>query len=311
MRPCLVRPPALRPGDTVGVVAPAGHRDLSGMEPGIRLLESAGFHIRLGQHIQRQHRYLAGEDWQRAEDLNRMIYDPDVRMILCVRGGSGSARLIDQIDWSRLYTDPKLLAGYSDITSLHLACAARAGLCSLYGPMLGTISDGLSEASWNWFLRCITQTHGGEMPLGAGVSAVRSGTARGMLAGGCVSLLCAACGTPDALCGTDKLIILEDVHEPPYVLDRMLLQLRRSGVLSDAAGIVAGEVTDWRARVREDVPDWAMDAAWRDSLYPIAKPALIGAAIGHVPSPYAVPLGVPAVLDAQRKTLYLECGAVA
>lgn len=310
MLSCYIRPPALRSGDWIGVVAPAGFRSLSGLDRGIRLLESAGFRVCLGQHIQRQYRYLAGEDWQRAEDLNRMIFNPDVRMILCVRGGSGSARLIDRIAWDRLRSDPKLLVGYSDITSLHLACAARSGLCTLYGPMLGTLSDGIDEASWQWFLRCITNPDGGPAPLGDDLSTVRSGYAEGLLAGGCVSLLCAACGTADALSGEGRLIVLEDVHEPPYVMDRMLLQLHRSGVLSTAAGIIAGEVTDWRHRLRVETPDWAMDAVWMDALYPIAAPSLIGAAIGHVRSPFAIPLGVPAALDAQQKRLYLSCGAV-
>lgn len=298
----LVRAPRLRPGDTVAVVSPSGPVSPDRLDAGVRLLGSWGLApVLLGNAAATDPRfgYLAGSDERRVEDLMRAWCDPDVRAVWCARGGYGAQRIVDQLDWGALGgVAPKILVGFSDVTALHQAFAARLGLSTVHGPVVSSLVLGDDE-SRSHLHALLFDPAAGMTITPAPVQTLVPGTAAGGLVGGNLSVLAAGLGTPDVLTAKDSIVVLEDVAEELYRIDRLLTQLLRGGWFDGVRGIVLGDFTDGASP--ESVRDLAMDR-----LGPLGVPMVAGAPVGHGRRNLAFPFGVPAVLDADAGTLVVR-----
>ncbi len=265
----------------------------------------------LATHVFDQYGYLAGMDAARAADFTEMFERCDIGAVMCARGGYGASRMVDCIDWDTVCAHPKPFVGYSDITTLHLAMDRHAGIVTFHGPMVTTLGSDADDQCRRMLIRTLTEP----TPLGYVVApedratCLVSGQVRGRLAGGCLSLLCAALATPEEPDFGGCIVLLEDTHEPLYRVDRMLTQIVRSGCLDEAAGFVIGTVSN----LVDDVAPCPFDLheLWADVLGPLGRPMLADVPIGHVPSPLTIPLGCTAELDAGAGTLCVLDPAVA
>jgi len=308
-----VRPPALQPGDLVAVVSPAGPARPELVAAGVALLRSWGLRPVPAPHAFDRHGYLAGTDADRVGDLNAAFADPEVRGIIVTRGGYGSHRIVDRIDWAAARRDPKPVVGCSDITALQLALWRGARLAGVHGPGAAwrpeRTGPGSAQALRDALMspeRVVVKQEpaavtGGVSrlgpPLPAGTTGL-PGVVTGRLLGGNLSVLTATLGTPDFPDLTGAILLIEDVAEPPYKVDRMLTQLRRSGVLSRLAGVAVGQFVRCTDQWATDIAE-VLDERLRD----LAVPVLGGLPIGHGAEPVTVPVGVPAMLDVPAGTL--------
>lgn len=287
----LLRPPALRPGDAVAVVAPAGPVEPERLAQGVGLLESWGLRVSVMPHVSAAHLgHLAGRDTDRAADLRAAWTDPGIAAVLCARGGYGCQRTADLLDWAALArAAPKPLVGCSDVTELHRLFAARLGVATLHGPMVAT--PAFTEPRSAAHLRRVLFDPGSVRELPLHRPALATGRAAGVLAGGNASLLASSLGGPGPVVPDGCLLLLEEVGEEPYRLDRLLTQLRRSGALGAAAGIVLGDFTDCG-------PPAAVAEVLHDRLADLGVPVAAGLPAGHGRVQLTVPLGVRAELTA-------------
>ncbi|MFJ4851232.1 MULTISPECIES: LD-carboxypeptidase [unclassified Streptomyces] len=304
----LVRPRRLVPGDRVAVVAPSGPVPAERLEAGLAVLRDWGLDPVVAPHVLDRRPgfpYLAGEDAARAEDLQQAWCDPGVAAVLCARGGYGVQRMTDLLDWDALRAaGPKVLLGFSDITALHEAFALRLGLATLHGTMVAAQAFIKDEPTRDHLRATLFAPETVRVLGSADACTLVPGTARGITVGGCLSLLAAGIGTPDGRSElTGGILLLEDIGEEPYRIDRMLTQLLRSGLLDGLAGIALGSWQDCGPyeRVREVL---------RDRLGGLGVPVVEELGFGHGDRSLTVPLGVPAVLDADAGTLTLEVPAL-
>ena len=297
----IAKPRRLRPGDVVAVIAPSGAVDEARLESGVRVLEGWGLRVMLGDSVRARHAYLAGADEARRADLQRMIDDPDIRAIFCARGGYGSQRLLPLLHLDGLARQPKAIVGYSDATAL-LNATVSAGAVAVHGPMVADdlasgVTAGSAERLWA-VLSDPDYVWEDEVP-----ETVRPGRAVGRLVGGCLSVLVAMLGTPHALDTAGAVLFLEDAHEFPYRVDRLLTQLRQAGKLDRLAGIVFGTMAACRG-VAGVHPLDVVREFFSDAPYPVG----IGVPAGHDPAPgerrnHALPLGVRVAIDTENGRL--------
>ncbi|MGW4159792.1 S66 peptidase family protein [Streptomyces sp. NPDC004788] len=305
--PCL-RPPRLRPGARVAVVAPSGPIPEDRLQAGLDILRGWDLDPVVAPHVMAGHPtlgYLAATDEDRARDLTEAWCDPDVSAVLCARGGYGAQRMVDLLDWTAIRAaGPKILVGYSDVTALHEAFAVRLGLATLHGPMVAAAAF-LKDARTQESLRATLFEPESVRTLGLeSAGALVPGRAHGVTLGGCVSLLAADLGTPHARSSArGGLLLLEDVGEEPYRLDRILTQLLRSGWLDGVAGIGLGS---WE----ECGPYEEVRAVLADRLGGLGVPVVERMGFGHHESAPTVPFGIPGVLDAEAGTLTLDVPAL-
>jgi muramoyltetrapeptide carboxypeptidase len=308
-----IKAAGLRVNDVIGVVAPAGTLfDRQALSKGLRLLNQMGFRTLVGKHVLAQCGYLAGSDAQRLEDLMTMFAHPDVRAILCLRGGYGTLRLLPYIDFDLIRRHPKVFIGYSDVTALHLAIQKCCRLVTFHGPMLATDFGGLcSPYTREKFLQLVLSGARPAVirnpPDGPATITIFPGKARGELVGGNLTLITALMGTPFEIETRGRVLFIEEVGEPPYRLDRMLTQLRLAGKLTAAAGIVVGECRDCATAGQGSFT--AMQV-FRDCLGDLGIPCFYGLSAGHGPHKATLPLGVEVTMDADKHTLRLEEKAV-
>jgi muramoyltetrapeptide carboxypeptidase len=275
---------------------------------GRRALESAGFRVVMGRHVGDRRGHLAGSDAARAADLNRMIRDPDIRCILMARGGYGALRIVTSVDWGAMRRDPKIFAGFSDATLLHLGFAQRAGVRTLHGPNLAGLGAGRGSELRRWLAwtteprpAASTRTYGVPRRVAGGVRA-----ARGRVAGGNLVLVqyAATAGLLPALKGC--ILFLEDVNEPPYKIDGLLASLRTGGWLRGLAGLALGDFTKCVPRPgRRELP---AAQVLREHLVGLAAPAWRGLRAGHGSLNLPLPFGAKATLS--RGRLVYEEGLV-
>ncbi len=244
-----LKPPRLRKGDLIGIVSPASTpATQEKVDNGVRYLEGLGYRVKIGRHVMAQYGYLAGTDKERAEDLNDMLRDPAVRAVFALRGGYGTPRILDLLDYLAARRDPKILVGYSDITGLQLAFLRKAGLVTFSGPMVAVeMWDHIDPFTEENFWRVITSTSRVgclQNPDDQPVTAYHKGWASGILIGGNFSLLTSLMATPYLPNLRKAILVLEDVDEAPHRVDRMFAQLRHAGVLKNIAGLVLGSFTD-------------------------------------------------------------------
>ncbi|MEU9699473.1 LD-carboxypeptidase [Streptomyces sp. NPDC047981] len=305
----LTRPARLGPGARVAVVAPSGPIPEDRLAAGLDILRGWELEPVVAPHVLDTHGelgYLAGGDQDRARDLQEAWCDPDVSAVLCARGGYGAQRMVDLLDWPAIRAaGPKVFVGYSDVTALHEAFAVRAGLATLHGPMVAAATF-LKDPRTQESLRATLFEPESVRSLGLPTARpLAPGRAHGVTLGGCVSLLAAELGTPHARSSArGGLLLLEDVGEEPYRLDRILTQLLRSGWPAGVAGIALGS---WE----ECGPYEDVRAVLADRLGGLGVPVVEELGFGHSETALTVPLGVPGVLDAEAATLTLDVPALA
>lgn len=301
-----LRPAPLRPGDLIALVGPSGPAPRERLETGIAYLEGRGYRVRPATHLHARHHYLAGRDEQRAADLRAALADPEVRAVVCARGGYGTGRIVDRLDYGAVAADPKIVLGFSDTTGLHLALQARTGLVVFTGGLLSMDLGGERDPfTEEWWWRALT-TAGplGSLPLGDEFRVLRPGRAAGPLRGGCLSLLCSLLGTPYVPDLRGAILLLEDVDEYPYRLDRMLNQLRLAGVLESIGGLVLGQFKDcFTPEEMSRSPD--LEEMVMELTAGLDLPVVAGLPYGHFPARLVLPLGVRAVLDTALPELSL------
>jgi muramoyltetrapeptide carboxypeptidase LdcA involved in peptidoglycan recycling/D-alanyl-D-alanine carboxypeptidase len=315
------KPAALKPGDTIAFVAPAGAvgNDLSRLQSYAKQLEAAGYKVKITPGVEaRRLRYLAGTDDERAAEVNAAFRDPAVRGVFAVRGGYGLTRIIDKLDYDALRADPKVVTGFSDLTALHLACAAKARVVTFHSPLVLTSLDKTTPDvafANDAFGRAVFADRypkgeaGYPIPVpdaGPKPAKLVGGKARGRLVGGNLSLVIATLGTPYAVQPKGNILFLEDVHEAPYRIDRYLSQLRLAGVLDQVAGVALGQFTDDKSN-DPGTTDQVLDEYFGKLKVPVLK----NFPMGHVPANATFPHGAVADLDADAGTLRLVENPVA
>ncbi|WP_324788046.1 LD-carboxypeptidase [Streptomyces sp. H51] len=299
----LTRPPRLAPGARVAVVAPSGPVSEERLQAGLDVLRGWDLDPVVGPHVLDRHGrlgYLAGTDADRAADLQAAWCDPAVDAVLCARGGYGAQRMADLLDWTAMRAaGPKVFVGFSDITVLHQAFATRLGLVTLHGPAAAGV-DFLKNARAQDHLRATLFAPESVRSIASGGTALVPGRARGVTVGGCLSMLAADLGTPHARDGArGGLLLIEDVGEQPYRVDRMLTQLLRSGWLDGVTGVALGS---WDGCG----PYGELRAVLADRLGGLGVPVAEEFGFGHCAGALTVPFGVRAELDADAGTLTLD-----
>ena len=315
----LLKPERLNFGDTVGIVAPASAPpDPQAIDRAAAALEKFGFRPKLAKNVRARLGFLAGTDRERAEDLMTMFADKKVKAIICLRGGYGASRILDRLDYETIRRNPKILSGYSDITSLHLALAKKVNLVSIHAPMLnGALADPKVPAfTKNSFFRTVMEAN----PAGSlrenytekTISVLRGGVAEGRLAGGNLSLICASLGTPFAPAFKSKILFFEDVSEKPYRLDRMLTQLWNAGVFSQVAGVAVGVNSQCDDDSENKTGEYRQSGAevLQERLALVRVPVVTGLPFGHVDLNATIPVGVMARLDGKLGDLIITEAAV-
>ena len=296
----------LQPGARLGLIAPSSPvYETENQQAAILLLESMGYRVKPYDSICCQHGYLSGSDMIRARDIMDAFSDPQIDGVVCLRGGYGAGRLLHLLDYDVIRRNPKPFVGFSDITALHLAFYEKTRMVTYHGPMPGSRSpSGLREEnSRRMWVDVLSGRPPRQMynPNGEYFRGFRPGKAGGVLLGGNLTVLTSLIGSPYLPDFTGKLLLLEDVDERPYRIDRMLNQLRVSGILDKAAGIVLGDFTDCGENPNK--PTLELEEIFTELLPHV--PTLWHVHAGHGQDKMTLPLGVPYLLDADHAELTL------
>lgn len=291
----LVRPPALCPGDTVGIVAPASNVKRADLEAGCEALRRAGFRPFYFDSIFDRDLYFAGSIDRRLSELEEMFQRDDVRAIICARGGYGANYLLDRIDLNKIRTHPKIFVGYSDLTCLLTHFLDATGLITFHGPMAAkdwSHDDGVDLSSWR---SALSQTSPWDVPLNMEATGLVDGEAQGILYGGCLSILVASLSTPYQISTAGKILFIEDLATKPYQVDRMLMQLKLGGYLDTVRGLVFGEMVDC---LQSPSQDYTLQEVILRIVADLGIPVAFGVKSGHVTSEnITLPFGMQASLS--------------
>lgn len=307
MESYMIKPKRLKRGDYVGIIAPAGPPDQQRLKKAIPFFEGMGLRIKLGRNIREVNGYLAGTDEERLEDLHDMMEDKSIKAIFFARGGYGTGRLADRIDYDLIRKNPKVIWGYSDITYLHTAIRQQTGLVTFHGPM--AVSDvgkddfdRISASMFNQLFEPTTLTYSEKItPL----TVYAPGETEGKVVGGNLSLLASTLGTPYEIDTKDSLLLIEDIGEEPYRVDGMLNQLRLAGKLQQANGIIIGDFAEAESKVN---PSLSLEQVFIDVFNDFQGPVVGGFKIGHCLPHFSLPLGQNAILSAEERKLTVEPG---
>lgn len=310
----VLKPVRLREGDTVSVVAPATPwESRSELLRAVAGLEAWGLKVKLGEHVNDRHGYLAGRDEDRASDLNAAFADPETRAVVCFQGGYGTSRLIPLLDRDAIAASRKALCGYSDITSLHLAVQAWSNTITFYSNGAAGVGAGdTTSFSRDTMHRALFSDEPyGEVPARPDdpyIRTITGGTAKGRLTGGCLTLVQATLGTSIEIDTTDRILYLEDLDLQSYSVDTILTHLRNAGKLEAAAGIVIGELkgTGWREDNASFMQDLSIEDVLEEVIGPLGIPCIYGLPIGHGKHHATVPHGALATLDADAGRLLVD-----
>ena len=289
-------------GDYIGIVSPASFVNKDVFQAAVSFLESHDYRVKIGAHALDEYGYLAGTDQHRADDINAMFMDDSVKAVLCTRGGYGTARILGRLDYEMISAHPKPLIGYSDITALHIVLNEKCGIPTIHGPMLASlVTDPLSsDYTVSGFLRMLEGSPlSGEitMPEGRELKTIIPGRAEGKILGGSLTLIASLAGTPYELKADGALLLIEEVGEKPYRIDRMLNQLWQNGLLSRVNGILFGDFVNCASP--ENAGDtFTLEDILKHYAELSGKPAIYGIPAGHGADNMCVPLGVQAVMKA-------------
>ncbi len=289
-----VKPPALHQGDLVGIVAPASNVKKSDLDAGCEALRRAGYRPFYFDSILDQDLYFAGSVTRRARELEEMFVRDDVRAIVCARGGYGSNYLLNAIDIDKIRTHPKILVGYSDLTTLLTYFLDFAGLVTFHGPMAAkdwAHDAGVDLASWQ---AALSGAPAWDVELNSEVTGLEDGEAEGQMYGGCLSILVASLGTRYEVSTSDTILFLEDVAAKPFQIDRMLMQLKLAGKFDGVRGIIFGEMLDCAQSANQG---YTLQEVITRIVGDLGLPVAYGVSSGHVTSGnITLPFGVQARL---------------
>jgi len=289
-----IRPPRLKPGDTIGIVAPAGPFERRLFSQGLSTLESMGFQIRAPDEIFEKTGYLAGDDVHRAALVNRLFKDPGIDAIICARGGYGSMRILPRLDFDAIKKNPKIFMGFSDITALLTTISQRSGLVSFHGPVVTTLAGALKNTR-NSLLAAISSATPLEVRAASGV-VIQAGRAQGPVIGGNLTTLCHLLGTPYQPGFKNHILLLEDQGEALYRIDRMVFQMKLAGCFEGIAGLVLGSFEGCGSL---DGVFQVFETHFKD----LPAPILAGIDVGHGKQNLTIPFGLDATLDAGKQLL--------
>jgi len=297
-------PPYLQPDDSIALLCPAGYMSREKAITCIETLQSWGYRVREGKTLGGpSENYFSGTDDQRLAELQQNLDDPEIKAILCGRGGYGLTRIIDRIDFSRFEKDPKWIIGYSDVTVLHAHIWSNYKIATLHAPMASAFNDG--EAG-NPYIQSLRQAIAGQSAAYScpGHPFNRPGIASGRLIGGNLSLLAHLTGTSSEIKTKGKILFLEDVGEYRYNIDRMLYQLKRSGKFDQLAGLIIGGFTDIKDTIR---PFGAsVEEIIRDVVKEYDYPVCFGFPVSHEKENYALKIGVRHTLEVGPQSTSLQ-----
>ncbi len=297
------KPPSLRIGDTVGVVAPAAAVERAYLERGLDVLRSMGFRVRVSTRALNRDGILAGTDQERAEELHAFFADPDIKAIFAARGGYGAGRLLPLLDFDAIALTPKPFIGFSDATFLLHALVDGCRMVACHGPMIARdFARGLGPLGFDHMRKLLTgETNGFELDAR---EAIHPGSAEGILVGGCLSVVVAMLGTPYEPLFDGRILFLEDTGEKAYRVDRMLVQLRQSGAFSRCAGVVFGAI---RPVEGSEAEARLITRFVAEQTQASGRPVLFGINAGHGTDNLTLPFGVRARIDASsRRVEFLE-----
>jgi muramoyltetrapeptide carboxypeptidase len=300
----MIIPRTIVRGSHVGIIAPASPLEPAVTQQAIEYLENAGFVPVLGDAVFDQRGFLAGSDEARLADLHRMFADPMIGAVLCLRGGYGSMRIVDQVDYDLIRCNPKWLIGYSDITALLVAIYQETGILTMHGPMLAELPRSYNSHWWESLWDTLQNpTRYSIYPKTKKTHCLYPGKAEGPIIGGNLTLLTASLGTPFELDTTGHILLIEEVGENPYRIDRMLTQLRLAGKLQAANGIIFGHFTNCLSP--DNKPSIPLSTILAEHMSQASVPAFMGFPFGHSLPNYPIPLGALACMDANSCELCL------
>ncbi|HBN82701.1 MAG TPA: LD-carboxypeptidase [Clostridiales bacterium] len=308
----MIKPKQLKKGDCIGLLAPSGPvDDTSVIHDMVEGLKNLGFFVKEAKCCYEKYGYLAGKDQERADDVNSFFQDKSIDGILCMKGGYGASRILDLLDYDAIAKNPKVFIGYSDITALHLALNKKCRMVTFHGPVGYDVAGEFDAYTKAFFLKAVMSDEPiGQMfnPQEREILFLYGGKAKGSIIGGNLSLVAGTIGTPYEIDTKGKLLLLEDIGEEPYRVDRMLMQLQMSGMLSDCNGIILG---DWKnCDPEHPEKSLSLNEIFTDILLPLRKPIIHNVAAGHCKQKLTVPFGVEALLDADACTVTVTESAV-
>jgi muramoyltetrapeptide carboxypeptidase len=289
-----IRPPRLKPGDTIGIAAPAGSFDRESFSQGLSVVESLGFRTRVCDEIFEKTGYLAGPDAMRAQLLNQLFEDPEIQGIICARGGFGSLRILPLVDFDAIRKNPKVFMGFSDITALLTSITTRSGLVSFHGPVVTSLA-GASDMTSNTLFSAISSDRPLEVQPAHG-AVIQAGRAQGAVTGGNLATLCHLLGTSFQAGFKDRILLLEDRGEAPYRIDRMVSQMKLAGCFKGIVGLVLGSFE------KCGDPD-GIYHIFEEHFRDVHIPILAGFDIGHGKQNTTIPFGIEAILDTDKQIL--------
>ena len=304
----IIKPPRLKVGDTVGLISPAGIVDSEDVEEAQKTFTALGLKVKLGRHILDRYGYLAGKDRNRAGDVNAMFADKSVNAIIAMRGGWGGNRILPLLNYDSIRANPKIIMGYSDITSLLLAITARSGLVTFHGPV--------ATSTWNNFtfkyVKSIlfdAQTVAMDNTLVTKLSReiITPGKAKGKFIGGNLSVINSMLGSSYLPAWKDSILFIEDIGEDVYRVDRMLVQLKNAGILNQLSGFVFGQCT--RCSMGDE-PSLTLMQVLQEHIRPLNIPAWYGSMIGHIRDKFTLPIGIQVEIDANTGIIKMLEAAV-
>ncbi|KAA3661277.1 MAG: LD-carboxypeptidase [Calditrichaeota bacterium] len=308
----ILKPKRLRPNATFGVITPASPVNEEKLERGIRYFESLGYRIELGRHVHKKSPYLAGTDEERLADFHDMFRNPGIDAIICARGGYGTPRILDRLDYDLIQQNPKIFVGYSDLTALQLAVFKKTGLITYSGPMLA-VEFGAAEIDEHterifWQMLSEPVAFGKLEPIQRPhYEVLHHGHAEGRLLGGCLALLNCILGTGFLPDFANSILFIEDVGEIPMRIDRYFAQLRHAGILQQTNGIICGQFED--SETEEDSQGW-LNMMLEDYFSGLGKPALNKFDYGHIAQKHTMPIGAMARISTAPATVEIIESAV-
>jgi len=306
----MIRPKTLKKGDTIGLMSASGATPSERLQPAIASIEKLGLKVVIGETCHARHGYLAGTDDQRAADVHRMFQDPTIDGIFCIRGGYGATKILPLLDFEVIKENPKVFAGYSDVTALHIALNQLCGFVTYHTPMPSTefIRQEMDDYTWQSFRQHIMateeETYYLENPAEQSMSMLAAGSATGSLIGGNLTLVTASLGTPYEIDTKDKILFLEDIDESEQRVDRMLTQLKLAGKLDDAAGILLGAWTNCGPEnPQKPEQSLSLQTIFQEILIPLNKPIISQVTCGHCLPTMSLPLGRTITMDADNQRI--------
>ena len=311
----VIKPQRIRKGDTIGIISPASSPDdLTRIEKSVNYFEKLGYRVEVGKNVWKERGYLAGEDSERLDDFHAMFKNKNVKAIFCVRGGYGSGRLLDKINYKLIKENPKIFVGYSDITALQLAIFSHTGLVTFAGPMpaVDFWQDEVSKFTEENFWRLITSNKKiGKLinPNGEGFYLLAKGKTEGRLLGGNLALITSLMGTKYLPSFKNSILLLEDIGEPPYRVDRFLNQLRLGNILHDTSGIILGRFVDCYENDTSK-KTLTLNQVITDYFEKLNKPGIYNFKHGHISENISIPFGLKCNLNASRGIAEIKESAV-